>query len=140
MSIVMGSRPRGVSVAVALLCIMYIVGSISGAYQLGHNHLEQSLSQQLPYMHAIQYGGLAFGLALNLFFAVMTFFRHNWARIVVLVFFILGVLLSLPTYLGVFHMSPQAEIFGVFGFLVQLMALILLFTGHRSLWFKRAAP
>jgi hypothetical protein len=137
MSAVAEARPRGVAVAVALLCITAIVGTGSGAYHIGHSQAVRALSQQLPHMQAIQYGELIFSLALNLFFAAMVFLRHNWARIVVLVFFILGVLLSLPSYLGAFHVSQQAKIFGSIGFLVQLVALVLLFTGQRNLWFKR---
>lgn len=137
MSAVTESRPRGVTLAVAMLCVMAIVGTISSAYYIGHSHTAQALSKQLPYTRIIQYGALIFGLVLNLFFAVMVFLRHNWARIVVLVFFILGAVFTLPSYLGFFHISIQQKIFGAVGFLVQLVALVLLFTGQQNSWFKR---
>lgn len=139
MNVVAKARPLGVTVAVAILCIMAVIGCASGAYHLAHNPVAQRLSQQLPYAQAVQYGGLVFSLVLNLFFAIMVFFRHNWARVVVLVFYVLGVVLSLPSFLGAFHISAQTMVFSIIGFLVQLVALVLLFTGPRSQWFRRVA-
>jgi len=136
LSTIAESRPRGVTVAVAILCVMAIVGTISGIWHLGHSHIEQALVQKFPFMQPVQYVEIAGDLILNLFFAYMIFRRHNWARIVVLVFYIIGLLFSLPTSMGAFHISAQARIFSAIGFLVDLVALVLLYTGERSLWFR----
>jgi len=116
---------------------MAIVGPVVGAFSFAHNRTLQVMAQQLPYMQTVQYVEFALGAVLNLFFAYMIFRRHNWARIVVLVFYILGVLTSMPGLFGAFSTSVQTRTFGILGLLVQLVALVMLFTGQRSLWFKR---
>jgi hypothetical protein len=132
------ARPRGVGIAVAVLCVMAILGAISGAWNLGHSHIEQSLVRKFPFMQAVQYLEVAGNLILNLFFAYMIFRRYNWARIIVLVFYILGLVFALPTYLGAFDVSAQVKVFGAIAFVADLVALILLYTGERSLWFKQS--
>jgi len=75
-------------------------------------------------------------ILLNVFFALMVFLRHSWARIALLVLFLLAVL-GLPGYLLAPGLALQAKAISVVCLLFQLAVLVVIFTGQRQAWFKR---
>lgn len=133
------SRPQSVTIAVLLMLLVMIVGIISSYFQMSHDQQLQSMSEQLPAMQSIMYVIMAVIFVLELFFLFKVFQGRNWARITLLVFFIIGVLASIPGYLGLGHMPTpaSAKLVGGISQLVELVAFILLFTGQGSAWFKK---
>ena len=84
-----------------------------------------------------------FSLAFNSFFIYQIFKGKNWARIVYLVLFLLSAMLSIKGYVRMFF-HPAAlgypvimGYMGIIGFLIRLVAVVLLFSGPSNLWFKR---
>lgn len=128
------TKPRKVNTAVNLLYASLGIGVISsGLFPVGLdevNSFGSALNDSL-------YTFFIFGLTLLLYYMIGK--GKNWARITFLVFFIMGFPLSivvLPMYLS---LSDPPFISGIL-FLVQtgmdLVALVFLFQGESSAWFK----
>ena len=61
---------------------------------------------------------------------------RNWARIVFLVLFLLGVPFSIPVYLEEVSRNLFLAILSSIQFILQVVAIYLMFTRNSTLWFK----
>ena len=61
---------------------------------------------------------------------------RNWARIVFLVLFLLGVPLSIPVYLEEVRRNLFLGSLSFIQVILQLVAIYLMFTRNSNLWFK----
>lgn len=129
-------RPNTVTIAVAMLLVVSILGTLSSYYQQTHNEALVAMAAKAPYAHAVQYVILLGSLMLSLFLQYKIFTGRNWARITALVLFVISVLMSIPSFLGMLHVTTSFKIFAGFFVLAQLVAYIVLFTGEASGWFK----
>ena len=125
------SRPRNVTIAVAILCVVFIYGFVSGGVQAAHATLLPPVSR------SVAYASIALGICINAFFVYKIFMRRNWARIVYLIFFLLGILFAVPGFLVLFRQSSVWGMFGLVGYVAQIVALVLLFTGSGDRWFRK---
>lgn len=139
MSTVPAKRPMTVTLAVILLLAMLILGAISWFYQLTHSEALKSLQAQAPHMGMVQHGLLIVSLIFNLFLQYKIFMGRNWARITALVLFLIAVLSSIPSFLGMFPISTTIKVMAPLAMLVQLLAYVMLFSGAGKAWFKHPA-
>lgn len=130
------TRPQTVTIAVIALLVNIFIALVSGYLQLKHNLAIKSMIKQFPQMLDYQYGFIAVGFVFQLFLLYKIFRGRNWARIVALVFFLLGVLSSIPEFLGVFPLPTSVMIIASIGMFIELVAYVLLFTGQGDAWFK----
>lgn len=133
MNTVSSSRPRQVTIAVAILCVMHIFGLFWAL-----NHVEQSALIRRASTSSI-YATTLLDICIRLFLIFKIFYRRNWARIVYLVFSVPAISLSA---LALFWLVLQQHVWTVFGplsFVVDVVALVLLFTSSSNRWFKDAA-
>ena len=128
------SRPRSVTVAVAILCVVLAYGLISGIVSTATRTVPPGFDPRM--VREIAYAGGVVGIAINAFFVYKIFKRRNWARIIYLVFYVLGVILSVRSLLTLHHSSVLVVLM-VIGFMAQAVALVLLFTGDGRAWFRR---
>ena len=75
-------------------------------------------------------------LAVLLFFTTMIGKRRNWARITFLVLFIIGVPFSILPLLQSLAKTPISGILGIAQAVLQVVALVFLFQGISSEWFR----
>lgn len=61
---------------------------------------------------------------------------RNWARITYLIFFIIGLPMSVPNSLPLWLTNPISGIIGIGGTILSIIALIFLFQKPSSNWFK----
>jgi len=61
---------------------------------------------------------------------------RNWARITILVFFVLGVPMSILPLIQSLKHNPISGILGLVQIVMQVVALVFLFQGESSAWFK----
>jgi hypothetical protein len=71
------------------------------------------------------------------FLIVMISAGKNWARIAFLVLFLLGLVPSAPTLLADFTRSPLIGALGLGDIVLQIWALILVFTNPGKTWFQQ---
>jgi len=83
---------------------------------------------------------LIFTFALIAFLIFKISAGRNWARITLLVMFIIGVLPTLPIVLGDFSRSAVVGALSVAQIGLQVYALIYLFTQPGSSWFRKVVP
>jgi Ca2+/Na+ antiporter len=62
--------------------------------------------------------------------------RKKWARMTFLILFIVGMLVFPPALIAMFNMNFLVGIFAVFQTLLQIVALIFLFSKESNLWFN----
>jgi len=147
MNVVTGARPRAITVAVVMLSIVVLYGFAAKVALLADGHVAQSVPQGLTnptfVIYAVLIGALI-NSALRALFIYKIFNRRNWARIIYLLFFILGVLLAIRNYIRLFFHPTELNYpvavgyLGLACILVELAALTLLFFGPGNLWFKRS--
>jgi hypothetical protein len=125
-------RPRNVTVAVVILCVALIVHLVSGSIFAAFT---QAAGANKPF-GVFAYINVALGFCINAFLLYMIFRRHNWARVLYLVFFVLISLLSLPGGVIAFFMSPIWGSLYLLVYIAQIVALVLLFSWPGSAWFK----
>lgn len=130
------TRPMQVTTAVVVFCIVLVVGTTSGLWHIVHNPAISKLSGVMVYAKYIAYGAIVGGFVLNALFIYKIFRGRNWARIIYLVFFILGWLFSIPGLSLAFHKPTLSLILVACGFVAQIIALILVFKEPGSTWFK----
>lgn len=133
MNTVANSRPRNVTFAVVILCVVLLDGLVSGGLHAAHATLAPTVSRSFAYAIVV------FGVCINAFFVFKIFEGRNWARIVYLVFFLLGILFAVPSFIVLLGQSPAWVVLSLIGYVAQVVALVLLFTGSGSAWFKRQA-
>jgi len=124
------TRPSSVGLAIKLLWASLAVGVIK-------------ILIDFQYLSAMANAALVgfvlvFTLALTGFLILMISTRRNWARIVFLIIFLLGLLPTLPVILTEFSRSPVAGILVVLQIGLQVYALFLLFTKPGAAWFRKA--
>lgn len=128
------TKPRKVNTAVNLLYASLGIGVINSG--LMPSELDEFSSSGSVLIDAF------FTLGLLWFMAYMIGKGKNWARITFLVFFIMGFPLSivvLPMYLSLLSLSYTPIILGILNLVqtgMQLIAMVFLFQGESSAWFK----
>ena len=137
MNTVANSRPRNVTIAVVILCVVLLCGLVSGSLHAAYATLPPTVSRS--FANAILVLGVVFGVGINAFFVYNIFKGRNWARIVYLVFFLLGILFAVPSFIVLLGQSPAWVVFSLIGYGAQVVALVLLFTGPGNAWFKPQA-
>lgn len=121
-------RPAKVSTAVKLLYTTLGIGIIRSIIE-SSRHAEASSIGFVLFITFFVFG-------LMWFLIYMTGKGKNWARITFLVLFILGVPMSiLPMIQSLTH-DPTSGILGFVQVVMQVMALVFLFQGESSAWFK----
>ena len=122
-------KPSQINTAVNLLWASLAIGfvkSIMDMQQLG--------SQASP---AFTNFILISVIAVMALFIVFISKGKNWARITLLVLFILGSLPSIPLILGEFIRSPVLGAFSLIQIVLQVVAMYLVFTKPGAMWFKK---
>ena len=137
MNAVTSKRPRTVTLAVAIFSFLLIAGLALSLLNVPHNRLATIGPKLMPYYKYFQYSTTAAGVLINAFFIYKIFQGRNWARIIYLVFFLVGLVFSIPSFLGVFDVATGVKIYGFIAYLVQLVGLVLLFTAPGKLWFAQ---
>ena len=132
------AQPQKVNTAVKLLYASLGLGIISSVlFPPGLDEVSSFGSALNDSLFIFFTAGLTFGLIWLLIY--MTGKGKNWARITFLIFFIIGIPLSIVTFPLFLLLSDTPVIDGSL-FLVQtgmdLVALVFLFQGESSAWFK----
>jgi hypothetical protein len=95
--------------------------------------------QEMSLFTQLDIGSSAFRLFFSLAFSVWLLYQidegHNWARITLLVFFILGMLLYIPVMVKVFSLSLVLGGLSLLGVALKIGALTLLFGRDARPWF-----
>jgi hypothetical protein len=128
------ARPPLIHVATVLLCATLGAGLISLTIQW------QDLSSQVPIGLAVFTGLFTFALIGWLSYKLWQ--GRSWARIVMLVMFVVGAPMSLPQLPVIFTRSPIAAGIFIFQTAAQLGALYIVFLTSARHWFtkSRGAP
>ena len=124
-------KPRSVTLAVMLLWISLAIGVIKMPFDPAG-------------MKAVPFPALVWSIAAAImaFFCVLIFMissGRNWARITFLVLFLLGLLVGLPGVMAEFQRAPMLALVSVAASVMQLWAVILLFTSPGKGWFGKKA-
>lgn len=129
-------KPQPVRVAVTLLYITLLIGVINGLINIYFVSATNSAAMAFPY------GGVVAILVLLVATAILGFFYfkisqgRNWARILVLVLFILGLLYFVFSIVGMFQQGYLVPVISIVNTIIMLVAIILLFKQEASDWFK----
>ena len=122
-------RPKEVTRAVLLIAASFAIGGIRAVFDL-----------------AQKVSGVYFLVALLLlviFLGICFFFVNriaagkNWARIVFLVLFLIGLPLAVPGYVAELRINPLHGSFSIIIALLQLVGTYLLFKKDSNIWFRR---
>lgn len=122
------SRPEKVTTAVILLYVALIIGVLQSIM------LASLLVRTSPIEHVIFIFSSLIGVIWFLIYKISR--GCNWARISILVMFIVGALFLLQAFLESLAVSPIYGLLGIAQILIQAVALILLFQKPSSDWFK----
>ena len=122
------TRPKHVRVAVALLWVSFALGVPAWALSAMRDP-ENSLGTFTVVFTLLMF---AFSALLN----VMIYRGKNWARIVTLIFGLLGVLFSLVLLVMPNPPSAIENAITFLGLVLDFIALYLLFTKPGAMWFK----
>ena len=127
-------RPAQVRWASVLLWLSFTLGCALSVYELG---TRGDPSEHAPVVDAVV-AGITFGaLALGAFLNVMIYRGHNWARIFYLVLTLVSlVLLLVPGDEGAVLTLTEKIAYAVSS-LLDVSAMVLVFTRPGALWFKR---
>ena len=114
--------------------LMYLtigIGIINSALQF------QSFSRQAGAAFTLFVQAVVFAFAVLLIWLIARR-RANWARWVLLVMFLIGVVPFIPILSKTLQTSPLSGVLSIVQFLAQGIALYLVFTGNAVAWFKRS--
>ncbi len=121
-------RPKKVQNAVTILYVTLGIGIVRAVMEASAN---------------AEMAGVGFLMFVTLVvFAVMVFLiamigrGRNWARITLLVFFLLGLPLSILPLIRSFTNSPISGVLGLAQVILQIVAIVFLFQQEASAWFK----
>ncbi len=121
-------RPKKVQNAVTILYVTLGIGIVRAVMEASAN---------------AEMAGVGFLMFVTLVvFAVMVFLiamigrGRNWARITLLVFFLLGLPLSILPLIRSFTNSPISGVLGLAQVILQIVAIVFLFQQDASAWFK----
>ncbi len=128
------NRPSTVSTAVQLLYITLIIAFVCGIINIIHVHSHpESSTMGIGPMTAV----LVVSLVVCWFFFYNIARGRNWARIIYLILFILGILSTgwhLKMYLDQGMLISLATLVN---YVIGIIALVLLFTTESNKWFKQ---
>ena len=124
-------KPAAVSTAIKLLYTTLVIGALRSA--LEWSHLTRVASPGFVLFVML----FTFALLVWLIYKVDR--GHNWARITCLVFFILGVPMSILHLLQSLSHSPVSGVLGLLQVVLQAVALVMLFGRNTRPWFRPAA-
>lgn len=124
-------KPRSVTLAVTLLWISFAIGLIR-------------MLVDPSGLKAVPFPAIVWPIAavITAFFCLIIFkiaAGRNWARITFLVVFLVSLVLGLPALMAEFLRNPAFGLLSVVSSLMQLCAVILLFTSPGKSWFRTKA-
>jgi hypothetical protein len=125
-------RPAQVNCAMALLWGSLAISCVPAIFR-GSDL--PSLPESVPwwFQHAI--AAATFAITALLFYLVSR--QHNWARILLLVLFVIGAALSIVTFSWPIEGDRLSFALYLLVAILQAVALYLLFTGSAAKWFRR---
>jgi hypothetical protein len=122
-------RPREVTRAVLFIYASFAIGGIRAVFDLS-----QKLSG----------ASFVFGILLLLVFLGICFFfvskigaGRNWARIIFLVLFLIGLPFAIPGYIQDLRTNLPHGSVSIIVAILQSIGVFLLFTRNSNLWFRR---
>ena len=124
-------KPRSVTLAVTLLWVSLAIGVIKAPFDPAG-------------LNAVPFPAIVWSVAA----VIMAFFcllilkissGRNWARVTFLVIFLLGLVLGVPGLMAEFQRAPVLALVSVAASVMQLWAVILLFTSPGKGWFGKKA-
>jgi hypothetical protein len=122
------ARPIEVTRAVQLFSASFVIGGIRTVFDLAQKLTGVYFLLALLVM--VVFLGIAFFLVSKIAAG------RNWARIVFLVLFLIGLPLAIPGYLVELKTNLLHGSISILMALLQLIAMYLLFTKNSNLWFK----
>ncbi len=129
-----GPRPGQVAIAVGLLWLTLLI-------QAGALTFLWRLFRLFPPFMFVVAGVITAIWALTAFLVAMIERGHNWARITYLVAFLIGLPFSALSILANFDQAPMVGIVAVVAqILLQIAAVVMLFTGPSGAWFRGESP
>ncbi len=123
------ARPGEVTLAVRLLWISIAIGLLITGLRVA------GLVSGASLVVALLLGVVIFGFYLFLVSRISA--GRNWARIVFLVLFLIGLPFSIPTYLAELRKSVLFGSISILIAVIQLVATYLLFTKNSNRWFRQ---
>ena len=130
-NIIPTTRPKNVQLAVTILYVTLGLGVISGVLQM------------LTHARSIGVGGVVSRMFTTLVvFVVMAFVvmmvgrGRNWARMALVVLFLVGVLPSIIPLIRFFATHPISGLLGLAQLVLQIAAFVFLFQPDSSQWFR----
>lgn len=146
MNIVTNARPRRVSIAVILLFVPVIYGFAAEIVSWVGGGLAKSVPQKLANVHHVDLIIIVINacmFALNIFIIYKVFKGKNWARLLYLFYFVLGVTGLILMFMLLLH-YPKASTQlthlryeAIVPLLFDFVALVLLYSGPSIPWFRR---
>jgi hypothetical protein len=127
-----GDRPGSVGTAVTVLWVSLGVGIAKVALDFANLRAMAPMGFTLFVLVA------TFAVLILLVLKIAA--GRNWARIVFLVLFIVGTVPTLPVVRDELERAPLVGALSILQILLQIWALVLLFTKPGSAWFRKAAP
>jgi hypothetical protein len=131
-------KPNSVTMGVRLFYASLVLGLVGGLLSLASASRIAASTPNLP--SGVFTGSLIFGmiLGLGIFLGLILAADKgkNWARITILVFFVLGLLISLPSMGRTFALMPVNGIISIVQLLLQGTALYFLFTPASTAWYN----
>ena len=125
-------KPTSISTAIKLLYATLVIGAL-------RSMLEWSRQTQAASPFFVLFVMLS-TLAIIAWLIYKMDRGRNWARITFLIFFILGVPLSVLPLIQSLSYSPISGMLGLLQIVLQTVALFMLFGRNARPWFRPAAP
>jgi len=129
-------KPQPVRVAVTLLYIALLIGVINGLLNIFFVSATNSVETAMPYGSVLSVIMLLVATAILGFFYFKIGQGRNWARILVLVLFILGALYFVFSIVGMFQEGYLIPVISIINTIIILIAIVLLFKQEASDWFR----
>lgn len=129
-------RPKSVKIGSGLLYVGLVLGLVAGIMDVFFGAMPPSteISHSAAMTIAIIINVVIF--AVGWFIVFMIARRHNWARILYAVLFVIGLIIMLINVTRLFDNGMANGVVGLINTLITLVGLIYLFTGSASAWFK----
>ena len=136
-------RPASISAVVTLLYVVLALGVIRSAIVFGRLSAQAGaefgrLSPVAGASFVLFVQGTSFAFVWFLIFMIGR--RRNWARVVFLVMFVVGIPFTVKPLIDSFSASPISGVLGVAQLALQITALYLLFRPAGRAWFRRPVP
>ncbi|MBI9056009.1 MAG: hypothetical protein JEY96_19465 [Bacteroidales bacterium] len=122
--------PKQIRMAAYLLFGTILIGIINSVL---YNYFTNGEAYATSYSIFI----LIFSLSIMTFFSYMILLGRNWARITILVLFLLGAVLGIPTLIYYFNLSPIIGLISLIQTGLQIYALILLYNKESKNWYLK---